>query len=138
VTKDKIKKVRTAIDELQVQLALGRAESRDLFEEQRKKIKAGIASVQSSMKKADVPPQYSEKVNTELQKLKIKLDILKLKYKVKNTSTRQELKGRKRDFTDRLRLVRDKFQGRKGGNKLKRFNSEIGEAWDHLKKAFTS
>ena len=113
-----------------------RAESRDLFEEQLKKIRAAVAKAQSVIKKANVPPQYTEPMNTELQKLKIKLDILKLKYKAKNAFAKQEMKGRKRDFTNRLQLVRDKFRGRKA-NRWKVFNDEISEAWVHLKKAFT-
>ena len=136
VTKATVEKIRGAVDELQVQLALGRAESRVLFLEHRKKKRAAGAKAQAGIKKDNVPPQYKEPNNTELQKQKIKLDILKLKYKAKNAFAKQEMKGRKRDFTNRLQLVRDKFRGRKA-NRWKVFNDEISEAWVHLKKAFT-
>src|SRR5208337_5639821 len=49
ITEEKKKEMQAQFDDLQVQLALGKAEARDVFETQRKKIQHSIATLEATV-----------------------------------------------------------------------------------------
>jgi ribosomal protein L29 len=51
VGKEKLQELKTKLEELQVQLALGKAEAKELFQEQKKKIMQSITDLESEIKK---------------------------------------------------------------------------------------
>lgn len=125
-SKDKFGDLRSAIEELRVQLALGKAETRELYDDQSKKIRTAISKLQMQLKKKDIPEKYSGKVNDELKKLKVKLDVLKLKYRAKDKSMRRESKEGDETGNGRgkvSRVARDRFEGRRTNLRLKQVKS---------------
>ncbi|MEW6470189.1 MAG: hypothetical protein AB1458_14805 [Bacteroidota bacterium] len=136
--KAKTGSLRAALEALQVQLALGKAESKELFEKQRKEILRALKQVEIAMQKNKASGEFYSRLHMEIEKFKIKLDIMKLRYELNKLNVRDEFEDKKLDFSKRLHAIRQRLlhTDSKTEKKWGRFRKEISAAYGHMKKAF--
>jgi hypothetical protein len=131
--------LRTKLDELRLQLALGKAETLDEFKAQKKKLFAMLADIQCSVKAKQIGAELHLKLDQEIEKFQIKMEMLRLKFALGKMAAKTMLEEKKAEFTQKVQELKKKFMEKE--SKLEKtwehFSSELGEAYAHLKKAFT-
>jgi len=135
--KENGKALKAKFEELHVQLALGKAETKDAFMEQKKKINTAISEIENSIKHTDLPDDLYDSLKHEMEKFKIKLEMLHVQYELGKAEMKDAFQDKKKDFARMLSELKMKFakHENKEGN-WEHFRSEMHEAYDHLKKAF--
>ncbi len=129
--------VKKKVQELEVQLALGIAETKDEFEEQRKKLLGSISVVEKSiknwLKEVDIPTS----IGSEMEKFKLKLEILRLKYSLKKFELKDDFKEQMHNAKMEIERIASKTKSKLqiGKRKYNDFSEGISTAYDHLKKA---
>ena len=134
---EKITKLRTLFENLELQLALGKADAKDEFEEQRKNILKAIHEVEAEIKSN---PEWNERINefnVEIEKFKLKLEILKLKFELKNFDLKEDINNGISEAEKKIDQVFGKMEEKWDATKEKYsdFGEEISLAYSHLKKA---
>jgi hypothetical protein len=135
--------VLAKLEHLQVQLALGKADARDSFEEQRTKILKALTEFESvadqKLKGAafesgrvweDLVGRAST-LEAELEALKGRFETEKAKQQVTLESKKQELLTELVSFKDRLKVKRASVQA-----KTDVFETDLREGLDQIKKGF--
>jgi hypothetical protein len=138
IAKEKSIQLKTALEELQVQLALGKAETKELFEEQSKKITHALSSLEALIRSNKTSSEYYSKLMMETEKFKIKLDILRMQYKLNKLSKLEGLDEIKKDLSKKLSDIKNRLakKEQEAEGKWEHFREEISYAYSHLKKAF--
>lgn len=134
--------LKTKLEELQVQLALGKAETRDAFEEQRKNLTSSLhdATKEYDGLKEKAEGQYKEladEFNELTEKFHTKLDVLRVQFALGKADMQDEMKDKKEEIAQKLAEVRKKSEENKekAEDKWDDFKGEISEAYGHFKSA---
>ena len=130
---------RQKIEALEVQLALGKAETKELFEEQKEKILKTLSHIESEImtwiKSGKLPDDFSH----DVEKFKLKLEIIRLKFTLKKFEVKDTFKESMSDARREIEKItsgiKSKLQG--GSSKYSDFRNEMSMAYKHLKKALT-
>jgi hypothetical protein len=127
-----------ALEEVQVQMALGVAETKDLFEKQLKKINKALGELESELKNEHLLPAHSAELQLEIEKFKAKLELIGLRFKLKKVTAEYNFGEKITEFHRKVDQLRLKVSEEKSDvkNKWNIFKTEIDEAYTHLKKAF--
>ncbi len=134
-----ITELRTSLDELRVQLALGKAESREAFQAQAVKIERILNKLEKIIRKNKLADKQLTQLAVEIKKFRIKMDILKLRYELKKIDVSRDFEQFKKDFSAKLERSKEKLDTQpKGKVKWEHFNMEINKAYKHFKKAFVN
>ncbi len=138
IAKDKAVKLKTLLETLQVQLALGKAESKQAFEAQRKKIEKALNDLETFLKNNKIANEYYTRLLMEAGKFRIKLEILKLRYELNKLEARIEFKSKQKEYTKKIEDVKKNLikREKEAEQKVQQFKDEISFAYTHLKKAF--
>lgn len=129
--------VRTIVENLEKDLGQGEASTKEAFTSQQKDILTTTASLQDTLEKKSEVSSTSHDFMHELEKFKIKLEILQLKFGLK----KMEIKDEFRDRMDDARKYVDKIRERvkegmiTGKDKYEDFREEIQLAYKHFRKA---
>lgn len=126
-------KIQSGIEELQVQLALGKADTIDAFNFQKKKITGALNKLESAITSLPHDDKFKLEAKNEIEKTKIKLDILRLHYRFSHM-TKDETDKRVSELKQRVREIRDNAVLTE---ELDKVEHEIDSAYNHLKKTFT-
>jgi tRNA U34 5-methylaminomethyl-2-thiouridine-forming methyltransferase MnmC len=129
---------RQRIEELEVQLALGKADSKELFEEQKKKIMKALDEVESEIKSwigSKLPDNFSH----EVEKFKLKLEIIRLKFHLKKFEMKDAFKDSMADSKRKIEKITESIRQKlkDGSLKYSDFRDEMSIAYKHLKKALS-
>lgn len=129
--------IHADIDELQVQLALGKAETRDQFNEQKKRIFRAVNKLDKRLQVMPNAEKADENLRHEMETFRIKLELLDLHYDLGMMDARDELEKRKHDLQSALEKLKAKYESKKAktGKQLDSRAAELKEAYRHLKKA---
>ncbi|MFM2017932.1 MAG: hypothetical protein RL007_1588 [Bacteroidota bacterium] len=130
--------VLQVIDEMKVQLALGKAESLDEFEVQEKKIMRAFRTLEARIDGV-IDHEAEEELHHDMQQFRIKLDMLKVQYKLGNMEARDKFEERKHELEASMSKLKAKIESKRKLNVKTRAarKEEIKESYKHLKKAFT-
>lgn len=132
--------VKTKFEELELQLALGKADTAEIFEAQSKKILQSLHNLENEIKK-DL--QQSNDLNSfshDMENFKLKMEILRLKFVLKKFEIKDAFKEKMKE----ARKAVDKFKIsaqeklREGKAQYKDFKGEVQLAYKHLRKALES
>ncbi|MCG3164593.1 MAG: hypothetical protein POELPBGB_00352 [Bacteroidia bacterium] len=136
---EKTDELKSAFEQLQVQLALGKAETKELFEEQRTKITAALTEVERIIRKNEKANEVYLKLLPEVEKFKIKLEIMRLRFELNKLDKKMDFEEKKKEFADKLNEIKARFSGeeKKAEERWENFRSEISDAFVHLKNSFT-
>jgi hypothetical protein len=127
--------LKLQLEELELQLKVGKAETKESFDLQRAELIEATIALENEIRKTLEKLEVSGYFHHEVEKFLLKLEILRLKFGVK----RFEIKD-----TFRTRMERAKKTIRHFADKAKKVNSrkthidfkeEIAEAYKHLKSA---
>jgi hypothetical protein len=138
--------LKTKFEEMQVQLALGQAESKEAFEKQKEKINQGLDSIFDLLKKGIKNAGMEENLNSFLEKFegttetfKTKLEAAKLQFALGKADAKDDLEKNKKEVTEKLNEIRSKIDSNKeiAEEKWEGFRTEISEAFNHIKTAFS-
>jgi ribosomal protein L29 len=133
--------LRAKLDHLKVQLALGKAEGRDAFEEQKGKLDHAMRDAHN------MANSMKDKLGTELgddlhglkQSLQTKMEVLRLKYALGKADAKDELEEVRKDLSHRVAVLKSKAQKRiedsDADDKWDDFKDEMKEAFTHMKGA---
>ena len=133
--KQKVADVNTKLDELRVQLNLGKAESIETFNQQKKQLLLTIHELEVKIKSNDKLKQLYAIVLIEIETFKIQLEILDVKFNENIVKAKSSFKISKENFNQFIEKLNVKYANKKE-TKWEHFQSEISEAFDHLKHAF--
>ena len=137
--KAKSNELRGALELLQLHLALGKAESKEIFEVQRKKLVRALKEIERLMGESKLGAEQLVALKMEVQKFKIKLEIIKLRFELNKIVAIDEFETRKKEFTKKLVEIKTSLmlKEKKVETKWEHFEDELADAYSHLKKAFT-
>lgn len=122
--------LRTALDELRVQLALGKAETKEAFDEQKAKLKKLMTKVRQETQKIarehkDDLDQWSDLLNDAMDNLSMHLDILKLQFHLGKAEAREKIKEKRKEMEERLKKLNERIEKLTAAGK---------EKWDDIYK----
>lgn len=134
--------LQTKLDELQVQLALGKAETRDAYEEQKEKLDQALhaAQVEADSVAGKVDSQYASiasEFKTKSEGFETQLDLFRLHYALGKAEAREKWDEKKGELRETLAELRRKIDQDKetAEEKWDEFSGEMTEAFGHLKTA---
>lgn len=132
-------KLKGLLEELEVQLSLGKADSKEIFEEQRKKIEAVIDKVRKEVKQFKDEALDKEHLEHAIETFKLKLEVLRLRFELKRFEIRDSFKEgmqeTKKKIEQTASRVKDKFSPDTG---LKSFRKEVNGIYKQLRKTIES
>ena len=98
LAKEKSQQLQAAFETLQLQLALGKADTKDIFDDQMKRITMALNELETLIRRNETADEYFTKLELEIEKFKIKLDILKLRYKLNKMDAANEFEIKKEEW----------------------------------------
>jgi len=132
--------VRSKLEELELQLSLGKADTKDLFEAQKKKIMQSISNLEDVIKKYWSTMQMPDFFSHEVEQFKLKMEILKLRFRLKGFDIKDEYRSKmqavRREIKRLATHANDKLYTRP--DRYNDFRYEISLAYKHLKNAVES
>ncbi len=138
--KKKVSAFQTEVEELQVQLALGKADTLQNFNEQKKRIFNSMSKFEKKMenKVRSISAEEEEAIRHEMEKFKIKLEVLRVHYELGKLDAKDEFESRKHELADSITRIKSKFAASKKANSKKRQerHDELKASYKHMKKAF--
>ena len=143
---EKLNAVKAKFEELQLQLALGKAESKEAFEEQRKKIENTLQNCNQAFDEyksqaGEKAGDLGEGFQQQLENFRTKLDVYRLHFALGSADAQDELAEKKKELKSRVLEMREKAE-KKGEEtvgemeeKWDGVKEELSEAYDHFKGA---
>lgn len=140
---DNTLKLKNSLEELQVQLALGKAETKDAYEEQKKKIETSMHNTKrafNDFKKeaGETLDEAGNSFNENLDSFKGKLDTFKLHYALGKADAKDEWEVKRKELQSQVNTIKQKFDaaGDVTEAKWEDFKSDMSKSLDHAKNAF--
>lgn len=125
-------------EELQLQLALGRAESEEMLRDQAKNIHSSIHEMQVKLAQDENYKNLKKESIDALDDINDTFFILKTKFDHEIDEQKEEWDEKKERINKGLDSLIDDAEKlkNKSADKASNFSSEISKAWHHFKKAF--
>jgi len=142
-------KVTTQIDEMQVQLALGKADTKDAFEEQKNKIQTAIADFEKSMdQNLDAMEQKMdqafdvvvEKTVYVANALDAELEAMQAHYEIEKAKTMDMYDTKKSEITSRISQFMGEIKDKQklATDKASEFEKDMSAGFANIKQAFSN
>jgi len=134
---EKVDDIHAKFDELRVQLALGKSETLEKFKEHKKQLLQTLHELEVKIESNETFKRMYAFVLIEIEQFKISLEILEQKLNQGKADTKASFEKGKEEFkkfVDDFKLKHSKNEE----TKWEHFQSEISEAFTHLKQAFVS
>ncbi|MCB9223058.1 MAG: hypothetical protein H6582_02680 [Crocinitomicaceae bacterium] len=127
--------VQALLDELRVQLALGKAEGKEAFAEQKKKIIEKIRQIENKIKSNPTLNKAYAVVLVEMEKFKVLLEWLEQKFEDGKEVAADQFEKGKAELNSFISTVKEKFAEADGG-RWANFQDEMSQAFSHMAQAF--
>ena len=110
MAEEQVKALRTKLEELRVQLSLGKADTMEAFEEQRKKIEPALHEVYESGKKAfnTTYEQGSKLFDHQSELFKTGLEVLQLQFALGKMEAKDEAEKLKKEISEKMEEMQTK------------------------------
>lgn len=140
-------RAQAALEHLEVQLALGRAETRDAYLEQRDRLRQAIHALENRLDEAVASGTAGHRLEAELKtfaghadRLLAELEALEFQFQVNAESARQRLVDAKHALLLKIDAFRKQLaeQQSQAKERVQQTQDELGQAARHLKEAFSS
>ncbi|MCI4667332.1 MAG: hypothetical protein MRZ79_04165 [Bacteroidia bacterium] len=136
------KGLQTKLDELRVQLALGKAESKEAYEKQRTELNTALHNVSAEYDKVveqagETFEEAKEGLGEQLSKFQSKLDVFRLHFHLGMAEAKDDYEEKKKELNQELGKMKSKVKEaeEKGSDKWEDFGKEMGEAFSHFQGA---
>lgn len=136
--KQKAEKALGEFEELQVQLTLGKADSIDAFNTQKKNILSALSKLERLIqaKSKKVTAEVEEELRHEIEKFRIKLEVLRVHYELGRMDAKDEFESRKNELSGSVAKLRAKFNAATASRKREERHNELKKAYRAMKKTF--
>ena len=135
--------VRTELEHLQVQLALGRAETRDAYNEQREKIHDAIERAEAGLNRLEdkVEEELAGEMATFVRlsnRLRAELEAAEVQFALLRAEARDALDAGRAELEKRIRTLRGELaeRGSQAAERLGQFEGEFSAGLGHIRRAF--
>lgn len=124
-----------ALEHLQVQLSLGYAEGKEAFEEQRKKIEAGLNSLEARLE-SGVPQSSLIAIQLDIEHFRAKLQLMALGYKLRKLNFEYQLGLKERELEKKLEQIKMEINTslKTAGDEWKNAKKHIKDTAEDLRK----
>ena len=136
-------RLKTKLDELRVQAALGRAEAGDALEQQHKDLNKKLQEVQYEAKKLyehsnENMSAFGESVGDKVSSFETRFDLLRLQFNLAKADAKDLWEEKKKTISYKMQEMSGKVDRHVDelGDHWEGFSSEMKEAWTHIKAAF--
>jgi len=135
---DKKLNLQKAIDELKVQLNIGIADAKDMYAEQKKNIEKYLNEIETLIASDERVLEMKEKVLSEFEKAKIKLEILQLQFSLGKLEVKDEIHKYSKEVSQTIEDIESVLKSKSDDYtaKFENVQSELRKAYIHIKKAF--
>lgn len=141
--KEKAIELKSNLEELQVQLALGKAETRDAYDEQKKKIEASMHNTKLALGnfKKEAGNSFEEaeiNFNENLESFRSKLDTFKVHYALGKADLKDDWEKGRKELQSNLNELKQKFNSADqiAASKWEDFKLQMTTSLTQAKKAF--
>lgn len=137
--KDVAETVRTNIESLQLQLALGKAEALDNYETQKSKINDAIQQLEQNVRDSRniLSSNAKIKIQNELEKFRLKMEILQIRYELGRLDLKDNVETKKqkfkKEFDELLANVNERTT-----EKMEEYGTNLKNAYEALRKSLQS
>jgi|SRR5579875_9624 chromosome segregation ATPase len=149
VAEEKRQKLATAVDQLKVQIALGRADALDALEAQLKKLRESVAQFEAQAEShlAGASHQLNAAADIVMRRYVQACDALHAELQAARTRLKREigergpaLEQRKRELDEKIAAIKKQLaeQRKRQAEKWKQFQRELQPALSQITKAFKS
>ncbi|HTL82063.1 MAG TPA: hypothetical protein VL651_10180 [Bacteroidia bacterium] len=128
--------LRAEMDDLLVQLSLGKAETRDAFISQKKKIVRAINNLEAKLKGIFKKSGFEEELLHEMEAARIKFEMLQVQFALGRMEAKQEFEKRKHDLRAIVSKTKAHIAKKEFAERRQRYYAEIKEAYKNLRKSF--
>lgn len=143
---DKANALVGKLDELRLQLALGKADSKDAFEAQREKLEDKLNNCSSAFDEykgmaGEKAGEIGDAFKGQLERFRTKLDVYRLHFALGSADAQDEWKEKKKEFQGKISELRQKAEERgakeveEAEEKWDAVKDELSEAYEHMKGA---
>jgi cytochrome c556 len=129
-----VTELKTTLEKLRLQLALGRAESKDAFDEQKAKLKRLMARLRGQARKMAKEhegelKEWNELLDDVMEHLSMHLDILRLQFHLGKAEAREKIREKRKEMEERMKKLNDRLEKLAAAGK---------EKWDEIYKDLSS
>lgn len=142
---EKGQNLKAKLEHLQVQLALGKAEGRDAFDEQKGKLEKAIGELGEKVDEWEAAVEektddITAGIKGTTEKFRTKLDMMRLHYHLAQADARDELEEKRKQLRSKIHDTKTKLKAasEKEGDeesKWEEVKEELGESFAHLQNA---
>lgn len=135
---EKIRKFINAFEHLQVQLALGKAETAEMFAEQASKLRAAVNELENQISSNPGLKNIIGEMHFEFDKFRIRMELMELHFKLHKIKAEYKFEEKKAEFMADIEKLKARLQQKEeqAKDKLASFRNEMNSALTHLRKAF--
>ncbi len=144
LSEEKAQKLKSSVEMLRVQAALGKAETEDTLKEQQQKISDGIQQLQMNI--TDAYDSSKVKIGNfaweavdNLDDFHTRFDLFRLQLHLGKEEVKEEWEQKKKEISNQLQKINIKIANgyEDRADNWDHFSDEITKAWRHIKNAFT-
>ena len=144
LSEDKAQKLKSSIEILRVQAALGKADSEDALKEQQQRISNGIQQLQMNITEVYDSSKvrvgnFAEEADNNLDDFYTRFDLFKLQLHLGKEEAKKDWEQKKKEISKILHTINVKIE--KGYNDRAKnwdhVSDEMIEAWKHFRSAFS-
>lgn len=143
INKEQTERIQTALEELRLQAALGKATTRDVLREQQKELKKRMELLRSDIDivfetSKEQSDDLLEDLSLKLHDYQTKFDIFRLQLQLAKMDGEEALEKRKKEAAIKLKEFQKEVEKRaeEASGKFEHFSKEMTHAWKHVRKAF--
>lgn len=136
-------KIKSRLEELKVQLALGKAETNDALEGQKEKIKQAIQSFENTVDEGieEISEEFDEAKSDLVEKadtVNAELEALGLRLRGEKEKWEAHMEERKEKLSKKIQLLKEELREKRhiAKDKAAMFEKEISTAMSKIKEAF--
>lgn len=137
VAEEKVAELKAKLEELKVQLALGKADGTDAFEMQKKKIELAMHEVYVEGKKIfnNNYTQLLQLFDNNAQAFKTGLEIVKLQFSLGKMEAKEEAENARKEIQEKMQELSDQFKATQqtAMQNLEEFNKQMKEGFEKMK-----
>ena len=132
--------LQAAFDHAQVQLALGKAETRDAVEEQQKKIKGAVAELEATVDRnlSELDETIVEKMIAEADRLDAEFEAMEMRLEAEKEGIELQLAEKKSAVEAKIQAFKNELTEKKetAGDKLDTFEADLKEGFNQISEGF--
>lgn len=132
----RLAELKQKMDELRLQLALGKAESLEKFEEQQKKIQLQWSILKANLEKIPEYNSLQDEVKSAFNEWRVRLEMIKIQFSLGKMELKDNLKEISSDLGKELDHLGKALEAGAGiaGEKFDRFESEVKKIFEKYRK----